>query len=50
MNKQELRARIRAQKRAMTEEMIVEKSEALALLFAQSEAYKNAKSIYGYLP
>ena len=50
MNKQELRARIRAQKRAMSEEMIVEKSEALGRLFAQSEAYKNAKSIYGYLP
>ena len=50
MNKQELRARIRAQKRAMSEEMIVEKSDALGRLFAQSEAYKNAKSIYGYLP
>lgn len=50
MNKQELRARIRAQKRAMTEEMIVQKSEALGQLFVRSEAYKNAKSIYGYLP
>ena len=50
MNKQELRASIRAQKRAMTEEMIVSKSNALGELFAQSEAYKNAKSIYGYLP
>ena len=50
MNKQELRARIRAQKRAMTEEMIVQKSEALGQLFARSEAYKNTKSIYGYLP
>ena len=50
MNKQELRAQIRAQKRAMTEEMIVEKSNALGELFAQSESYKNAKSIYGYLP
>ena len=50
MNKQELRARIRAQKRAMTEEQIVEKSNALGELFARSEAYKNAKSIYGYLP
>ena len=50
MNKQELRAQIRAQKRAMTEEMIVSKSQALGELFAQSEAYKNAKSIYGYLP
>ncbi len=50
MNKQELRANIRARKRAMSEEMIVKKSEALGRLFAQSEAYKNAKSIYGYLP
>ena len=50
MNKQELRTQIRAQKRAMTEEMIVKKSEALGELFVQSEAYKNAKSIYGYLP
>ena len=50
MNKQELRAGIRAKKRAMTEEMIVEKSKALGELFAQSEAYINAKSIYGYLP
>ena len=50
MNKQELRAKIRAQKRAMTEEMIARKSEALGKLFVQSEAYKNARSIYGYLP
>ena len=50
MNKQELRKQIRAQKRAMTEEMIVTKSEALGVLFARSEAYRNAKSIYGYLP
>ena len=50
MNKQELRAQIRAQKRAMTEEMIVEKSKALGERFSQSEAYKKAKSIYGYLP
>ena len=50
MNKQELRAQIRAQKRAMTEEMIIAKSNALGELFARSEAYQNAKSIYGYLP
>lgn len=50
MNKQELRAQIRAKKRAMTEEEIVAKSGALGKLFAASEAYKNAKSIYGYLP
>jgi 5-formyltetrahydrofolate cyclo-ligase len=50
MNKKELRSIIRAQKRAMTEEMIVQKSEKLGELFAASELYKNAKAIYGYLP
>ena len=50
MNKKELRKQIREQKRAMTEAQIVEKSERLGELFAASEAYKNAKSIYGYLP
>ena len=34
----------------MTEQQIVEKSEALGELFAASEAYKQAKTIYGYLP
>ena len=50
MNKQELRKAIRAQKRAMTEEQIVEKSLRLGQLFLASDAYKNAKTIYGYLP
>ncbi len=50
MNKQELRKQIRAQKRAMTEELIVSKGVQLGILFAQSEAYKHAKSIYGYMP
>ena len=50
MNKKELRSIIRAQKRAMTEEMIVQKSEKLGELFVASELYKNAKAIYGYLP
>ena len=50
MNKKELRSIIRAQKRAMTEEMIVQKSEKLGQLFAEAELYKNAKAIYGYLP
>ena len=50
MDKKELRRMIREQKRAMTEAMIVEKSEKLGQLFAASELYKNAKSIYGYLP
>ena len=50
MDKQALRKQIREQKRAMTEQQIVEKSEALAQLFLQSEAYRSAKTIYGYLP
>ena len=50
MNKQELRARIRTQKRAMTEEQITEKSEKLAQLFLSSALYKEAKTVYGYLP
>ena len=50
MNKKELRKQIREQKRAMTEAQIVEKSARLGELFLASEAYKHAKSIYGYLP
>ena len=50
MDKKELRSTIRQRKRAMTEEEIVSRSEALGKLFAASEAYKNAKTIYGYLP
>ena len=50
MDKKELRRSIRERKRAMTEEEIVSRSEKLGALFAQSEAYKNAKTIYGYLP
>ena len=50
MNKQELRRTIREQKRAMTNEEIEARSAKLAELFLQSEAYRNAKTIYGYLP
>ena len=50
MDKKELRSTIRARKRAMTEEEIVSRSEALGRLFTQSDAYKNANTIYGYLP
>ena len=34
----------------MTEAQIIEKSEALGRLFLDSEAYKQAMTIYGYLP
>lgn len=50
MNKKELRAKIRERKRAMTEEEIVERSQKLGELFLASDAYRNAKTIYGYLP
>jgi len=50
MDKKELRRSIREQKRAMTEVEIEARSRALAEAFAASEAYKNAKTIYGYLP
>ena len=50
MDKKGLRRSIREQKRAMTEEEIVSRSEALGKLFAASEAYKQAKTIYGYMP
>ena len=50
MNKKELRAQVRARKRAMTGEQIREKSEKLTRLLTETEAYRNARSIYGYLP
>ena len=50
MDKTELRRSIRAQKRAMSNEEIDRRSAALGELFARSEAYRNAKTIYGYLP
>ena len=50
MDKKELRRSIRERKRAMTEEEIVSRSEKLAELFYASDAYQNAKTIYGYLP
>lgn len=50
MNKQELRAAIRAKKRAMTEEEIVSRSETLGRLFRESAQYKAAKTVYFYLP
>ena len=50
MNKTELRRHIRSLKRAMTEDEIVAKSAKLTELFLQTEAYRSAKTIYGYLP
>ena len=50
MDKKALRAEIRQKKRAMTEEQIVAASCRLGELFASSEQYRQAKTIYGYLP
>lgn len=50
MDKKALRAAIRQQKRAMTEEEIIQRSEKLAELFLASQPYRDAKTIYGYLP
>ena len=50
MNKQELRKSIRERKRAMTPEEIDTRSAELGRLFTASEAYRKAKTIYGYLP
>ena len=49
MNKTEMRAIIRAKKRAMTESQIVSASERLGEKFRECELYKNAQTIYGYL-
>ena len=50
MDKKELRRQIREKKRAMTPEQIESASQRLGELFAASEQYKQAKTIYGYLP
>lgn len=50
MDKKTLRREIREKKRAMTEADILSRSEKLAEQFCATEAYQNAKTIYGYLP
>ena len=50
MDKKQIRAQIRAQKKAMTEAQIHEASARLGVLFRQSELYRNAATIYFYLP
>ena len=50
MNKKELRQTIRERKRAMTPEEIESRSQKLGQLFLESDAYRNAKTIYGYMP
>ena len=50
MDKTALRREIREKKRAMTAEQIEAASCRLGELFAASQAYIDAKTIYGYLP
>jgi len=50
MDKQTLRKQIREKKRAMTPAQIEEKSRILGELFVQTEEYRRAVTIYGYLP
>ena len=50
MDKTALRREIREKKRAMTAEEIRCRSEKLGELFVATQAYKEAKAIYGYLP
>ncbi len=50
MDKSALRREIREKKRAMPPEEIERRSARLGELFAQTEVYRNAKTIYGYMP
>lgn len=50
MDKRELRKRIREQKREMTPEEIKTASAQLVQMFLKTELYRNAKTLYGYLP
>lgn len=50
MNKTELRKMIREKKRAMTETEICAASEKLCQMFAETDQYRCASTIYGYLP
>ena len=50
MDKAALRRQIREQKRAMTQAQIELASARLGELFASTEQYRSARTIYGYLP
>lgn len=49
-DKQQLRAAIRQQKKALTPEAIFEKSRHLCALVLKTEVYRQCRSVYGYLP
>lgn len=50
MDKKELRRLIREQKRTMTREQIDSASQRLAQLLFETDLYKNASVLYGYMP
>ena len=50
MDKKELRSKIRQLKQQMTPQQIEAASKRLTELFLNTEEYKQAKAIYGYLP
>ena len=50
MDKKTLRKQIREQKQAMTPESIESASGKLVQMFLETELYRQAKTIYGYLP
>lgn len=50
MDKAELRRQIRQMKREMTPEQIETASVRLGKLFLETEQYRQAKTVYGYLP
>lgn len=50
MDKKLLRANIRRKKREMTQEQIAAASERLAEKLYATEQYRNARTVYGYLP
>ena len=49
MTKPELRSIIRSRKQSMTPEEIEAKSRILTKMFLETEAYRNAATLYGYL-
>ena len=50
MDKTALRREIREKKRAMSPEEMESRSAQLGALFVQTEAYRKANTIYGYMP
>ena len=49
-NKQDLRRAVRLRKQAMSPEDIAARSEQLCQMVLQSDTYRHAETIYGYLP